>query len=71
MVFDRNVTCEDNCDRESRDMVYLAFFLYFLKLKVLEYKMSDAKILPFNFPMQKKLKFQLWGAPNDQSVIFL
>jgi hypothetical protein len=62
----RNVTCEDNCDRLSCDMVYgipytLLFSQYFreLKIKILEYKMSDAKKLPVNFLMQKKLKFQL------------
>jgi hypothetical protein len=39
----------------------LLFSLYFLELKIeiLEYKISDAKILPLNFLMQKKFNFQL------------
>jgi hypothetical protein len=38
----------------------LLFSPYFLELKIeiLEYKMSDAKIFSFNLHMKKKLKFQ-------------
>jgi hypothetical protein len=41
-----------------------------LKIKILEYKISDAKILLFNFLMKEKMKFQLnpWNHRADISA---
>jgi hypothetical protein len=42
-------------------IIFVCFLLNFLKLKILEYQMSDAKIYRLNFLMQKKLNSNyLW-----------